>query len=287
MSSLRPVLDRSYSELSVELDPELRIFWTWMDFKSRPTFNWTFMREVLEVQTALVNGGSDDDAIAFHVLGSKVPGAYCYGGDLEKFVQLIKARDARGMRDYAQMAIDVMWGNSAYASRCGAISIGLVEGDALGGGFEAALSCDVVFAEEGTKFGLPEIMFNLFPGMGAYSFLTRRIGSVEAERMILGNEGYTAEDLHALGLVHAVVPKGEGRAAIERYARQKLSAGIESVRAEAADLAAKAAPYEELRDVVMIWADAAISLPDRDVRTMERLVSAQYRAIAKKELTNS
>src|SRR3972149_4441233 len=86
-----------------------------------------------------------------------------------------------------------MWNSTRAAARSGASSIraarpastfacptlttiSLVQGDALGGGFETALSSDVIIAEQSAAMGLPEVLFNLFPGMGAYSLLTRRIG---------------------------------------------------------------------------------------------------------------
>ena len=59
------------------------------------------------------------------------------------------------------------------------ITIALVQGEALGGGFESILSFDVVIAERDARFGLPEAMFGLFPGMGAHSFLSRRLGSAQ------------------------------------------------------------------------------------------------------------
>ena len=48
-------------------------------------------------------------------------------------------------------------------------TISLVQGDALGGGFEAALCGDIIIAEKQARFGFPEVLFNLFPGMGAYN----------------------------------------------------------------------------------------------------------------------
>jgi DSF synthase len=53
------------------------------------------------------------------------------------------------------------------------LTVGLVQGAALGGGFEALLSFDYVVAERDATFGLPEILFGLFPGMGAHSLLSR------------------------------------------------------------------------------------------------------------------
>ena len=67
-------------------------------------------------------------------------------------------------------------------------TITLVQGDALGGGFEAAISSNVVIAEKSAKFGLPEVLFNLIPGMGAYSFLVRRTSPDLAEKIIMSGE---------------------------------------------------------------------------------------------------
>ncbi len=86
----------------------------------------------------------------------------------------------------------------------------MVHGDALGGGFETVLSCDVVIAERGAKFGLPEVLFNLFPGMGAYSLLCRRLDGARAQKLMLSGRIYTAEELEEMGLVDLVVEPGEG-----------------------------------------------------------------------------
>ena len=159
------------------------------------------------------------------------------------------------------------------------ITIALVQGDALGGGFEAALSCDMVVAERGSKFGLPEILFNLFPGMGAYSMLARRIGAAQAERMISSGKLYAAEELQALGLVHALAEPGDGVAETHRLIQRNqrrhngLSALFRAGR--------RAAPllYEELRDITEIWVDAALQLDEHDLRKMERLTAAQDEAV--------
>ena len=71
-------------------------------------------------------------------------------------------------------------------------TIALVQGDALGGGMELALACHHIVAEEGVEMGLPEVLFGLFPGMGAYSFLSRRVSPQMAERIILEGRLYKA-----------------------------------------------------------------------------------------------
>src|SRR3546814_19029377 len=61
------------------------------------------------------------------------------------------------------------------------------------------------------------ILFGLFPGMGAYSILARRIGHVHAERMILGGKVYSAEEMYDMGLVHVIAETGEGEQAVRDY----------------------------------------------------------------------
>ena len=100
---------------------------------------------------------------------------------------------------------------------CGIVTIGLVQGDALGGGLEAALSCNFIIAERGVKMGLPEVIFNLFPGMGAYSLLSRRLGMAMAERIIFSGRLYSAEEMYELGVVDLVVDPGCGDKAVRDY----------------------------------------------------------------------
>ena len=65
--------------------------------------------------------------------------------------------------------------------------------------------------------GLPEILFNLFPGMGACSLLARRIGIRAAEELILSGKIYTAAELHKMGVVDVVATDGQGESAVRNW----------------------------------------------------------------------
>src|SRR6266446_10464889 len=129
---------------------------------------------------------------------SRTPRVFNLGGDLALFVLLIKARDRDALAHYAKLCIDNMYPRIRSFSCRNLTTISLVQGDALGGGFECALSSDVIVAEESAQMGLPEMLFNLFPGMGAYSLLARRLGVREAERMILSGRLVGARKLHEM-----------------------------------------------------------------------------------------
>ena len=84
-------------------------------------------------------------------------------------------------------------------------TIAAVFGFALGGGFELALSCDLIVAAEGTQLGLPEVRVGLLPAAGGTQLLPRRVGTAKAKELIMLGRRFTAEQGHDLGLVTRVV----------------------------------------------------------------------------------
>ena len=155
------------------------------------------------------------------------------------------------------------------------LTIGLVEGAALGGGFEALLSFDYIIAERGATFGLPEVLFGLFPGMGAHAILTRKLGSAMANRLILSNETYTAEQMYDLGIVHALAEPGEGLQACRDFIARSTRRHSGLVKARQAMRITSPVPLAELKQIVDLWADAALQLSEQDLKVMNRLTRAQ------------
>jgi len=163
----------------------------------------------------------------------------------------------------------------SHLNRPNVTSIALVHGQALGGGFESALAANVLIAERGAKMGLPEILFNLFPGMGAMTFLGRRVGHHQAEKIIRSGKLYLAEELYAMGVVDVLAEPGEGEGAVYDHVRREEKSRNGLLALRAAREVSQPAPYDELIRITEIWVDAALRLEAKDLRMMERLVSRQ------------
>lgn len=88
-------------------------------------------------------------------------------------------------------------------------TIAAINGFALGGGCELALSCDIRIAEEHIKIGLPEIKLGLFPGAGGTQRLSRLVGKSKAKEMIFTGESLSAKEAWRIGLINRIAPKGK------------------------------------------------------------------------------
>lgn len=268
------------SQLTARFDKETRAMWSRWTADPRPCFNPSLLADIRGYYEFLTRSGGrvecygDEHSIEYVVLASGMPGVFNLGGDLDLFKQLIGAQDKQGLLRYGRACIDVLYRNYI-AHELPVTTVSLVQGECLGGGFEAALSSDVIVAEKNSRFGFPEILFNLFPGMGAYSFLDRKIGQKGAEAIITSGKIYSAEEMQALGVVDAVAEEGQGEAEVAALIKRRSRSRNGLAALAATRRRVHSITFEELLDVVQIWTDAALRLNVRDLKLMQRLVSRQ------------
>jgi DSF synthase len=265
------------NELEVLYESARETLWTFMHPEGRPSFNPAMLTDFIDWQRLIGESfGPDKVPLKFLVLGSRAPGVFCFGGDLELFQGLIRDGNRAGLMQYGYRCVEILHRNM-HALDIPMLTIGLVEGAALGGGFEALLSFDYIVAERGATFGLPEVMFGLFPGMGAHAILSRKLGSAMADRLIVSNETYTAEQMYELGIVHQLAEPGEGLDACRRFIDKSARRHAGLVNSRKAMKLTRPVALEELKRIVDLWADAALQLSEQDLKVMSRLASAQAR----------
>ncbi|MDZ7587817.1 MAG: crotonase/enoyl-CoA hydratase family protein [Parasphingorhabdus sp.] len=277
-------LDRKFQEIEVRFDKQDEIFWCFMNQTSRPSYTYSLGEEIQQVHEWIATnyangiGQTTADSLRYAVCGSRTPGVYNLGGDLKHFADCIRSRDLEALRKYARTCVAMQYANSVgYGAPI--ITFALVQGDALGGGFEHALAFDILVAERSARMGLPEILFNLFPGMGAYSFLRRRLGRRETEAFILEGRIFSATELYDMGVVDILCDDGMGEHAIVEYVRKNRVRFHAERAVYQARRACNPVELDELLAITDIWAETAVRLDEADVVKMERLAIAQERKI--------
>lgn len=279
--------DSSLSTIRIQQDDSNASHWCFMhaqqafaDPTYRACFSPRMLRELrLFAQRTIDAIGQQAEAapghIAHIVLASDSH-VFNLGGDLALFSQLIRARDRDGLLHYAQECVDSV---HLLHSRLhpNAHTIALVEGDALGGGFELALACQTIVAESGVQMGFPEVLFGLFPGMGAYSLLSQRVSPKLAEQMMLNGVMYSSDELHRMGIVDVLVPKGEGVRAVHEVIRQNRRIATARLALHRIRDEVRPVTLKELIAITEIWVETALQLGDKSLRIMERLVRAQLK----------
>jgi enoyl-CoA hydratase/carnithine racemase len=109
-------------------------------------------------------------------------------------------------------------------------TIAAIEGNALGGGLELALACDIRVASERARLGLPEVRLAVTPGAGGTQRLPRVVGLARAKELILTGRITDAAEAQRIGLVSRVVPAGQARQAAEVIATEIAARGPLAVR---------------------------------------------------------
>jgi DSF synthase len=277
----------AYRNLRTQEEPGARTSWMYMHAQrangdvSRACFSMDLLKDIKDYMSG-VAVRSQQTAIdgrepgLDHLVLASDATSFNLGGDLELFARLIRDRDRASLLAYARICVEGV--HHLHTQLGGRVNtIALIQGDALGGGLEVALACQTIVAEEGVGMGFPEVLFDLFPGMGAYSFLCRRVSPALAERLMLDGNVYTSEQMHAMGVIDVLVPKGQGVQAVQDLLRSHRRAPHARMAMQQVRQFAQPVPLEELMRITEIWVDTAMQLGEKSLRTMERLVRAQER----------
>jgi enoyl-CoA hydratase/carnithine racemase len=142
-----------------------------------------------------------DRSVSVVVLSSSSPKAFCAGADLKERNSLTDAELGR-QRPYARAAYTGVLDLPMPA-------VAAVHGYALGGGYELALACDVIVADDTAVVGLPEVSVGVIPGGGGTQLLPRRVGAARAAELVFTARRVPAAEAAALGMIDHLATDGQ------------------------------------------------------------------------------
>ncbi len=276
---------REFSCVTLEYFQEEKLLYWKIRDTGMPNFCLKGLEEFIDFRDWLHDYFSHPDRpLQYIVSGSAHEGIYNMGGDLLFFLDCIRSNNAEKLRNYAHLCIEAIY--TIYnAFNLPAITIALVEGNAYGGGFECALAHDFIVAKESAQFCLPENKFNLFPGMGAHSLLTRKVNLAETDMLIRSGKIYKARFLQSLGLVEKVTGSEEGIDTLHQFVREI----DEKFNFEYHHIQCKKMVHplhkKELLEITNLWVEACMKVASFDLRKMEILAKAQSRRTKVTEVT--
>lgn len=212
--------------------------------------------------------------VHYTVVRSSHPDFFNLGGDLEFFQDCIQRRDRESLHRFSLTCAKILYELSSLLS-ADATTVALVQGRALGGGFETVLSTDYIIAEEQSEFGFPEILFGLFPCTGGMGLLTQRIGARAAERMLGDARMYKAGTLKEMGVIDEVCPRNQGEIAVEKFIASHALQRPARMMLQRSRQRMDPLDRDEMHKVVDEWTDTAMGLNSQNIRVMETLARMQ------------
>lgn len=268
---------------TIDIDYDPGTFSVWMNYRADSPHCYTalLLREMMqfrdEFRLAFCAGLTQRHPVRYLVIASRKPGIYNLGGDLKTFAAAIRAQDLALLRKYAHACVDLV-DSLLRGLDLPIVIVSAIHGQCYGGAFEAALATDYILAEEDARFAFPEVGFNTFPGMGAVSLLTRKLGAAMASSIILEGKVYGGREMYDLNVIDHLAARGEAHATTlawmkeegdDRWARRRALA---ETRRRVSPV-----PREELIRITDLWAECATRIEASDIRYMERIANAQSR----------
>ena len=270
---------RDKKEVSLRYDAKTEAVWVYGNPSKCPCLNISMLQELHETQTGLIDyfkhhNMQTKTPVKFFVYASQVPDVYNYGGDVETIYNVAKNRNRQEIEKCAKLAIKAMYLNFTNFG-LPIHTLTLVEGDAMGGGFEKALSFGRIIAEEQSRFGLQQMRFNMLPGSGIYSFLVRMMGIKNADEVITSAKIYSASEMHDMGAVSVVARKGEGKKEVDKYLRQYKKSFRAMQALEKAKFRYAPFDFSELEYMAELFVDTIVNMDQSDLKMLKKLSEAQ------------
>ncbi|MBD0779870.1 enoyl-CoA hydratase/isomerase family protein [Maribacter sp. ANRC-HE7] len=226
-------METNYKNITVQVTNKIAI----LSF-NRPDQLNAMNREMMDEIIAGIEGINENDEVQVALIRGEGR-AFMAGADIKEYggqtPEEFKAFQDRGIQLYESIEkAPKPW-------------IAAINGFALGGGFEIALSCDMILASETAKMGLPEVFLSLVPGGGGTQRLIQKVGINRAKELLFFGSQYTAEKLYGWGIVNLVISEDNFDEEVMKFA-EKLTRRSPSAIKELkrlAQLSLSTLPFDE------------------------------------------
>jgi enoyl-CoA hydratase/carnithine racemase len=163
---------------------------------NRPEKLNAFTPDMLDALASAIDDALEDDATRVIAVTGTGPKAFAAGNDIERLVSIDSVTAYR----------DMAAGQRAFMRLhdCAKPTIAMVNGYALGGGFELALACDFIVASANASFAFPEITLNTMPGWGGTQMAVAKMGLACAKRFVMSGKRFSAQQCEAFGFIHEI-----------------------------------------------------------------------------------
>jgi DSF synthase len=256
-------------------EPIENVFIGEMIIKGRKSFPPGLIKDIHDFFIFVSNKENKNGQNRFLVLkGEEGSDVFNFGGDLNLFLDLVEKKDIASLKLYGKQCIDIEY-MSLKAKYNQMTTVAVLNGETRGGGLEAALACDIIIGEKGYLVSLPETKLGFFPGMGAFEFLTKKIGVRKAKEFILSGESFSNEELYEKGIIDFLSEKGQSHNDLLNVIKKerKEQSKFNSIR----KIEDRLSPitYEELMDSVSIWSECIVNISESNKRFIKKMISLQ------------
>jgi DSF synthase len=269
-------------QVNIIYEPAIKALWLIAKPEPKPVFTLPLLTSLGKVQRAVSDLWGGEKArhapVRYVICRSEGP-IFTLGGDLDFYLDCIATGDRAALAEYAEASVfGAMWnasgGNGSF------ITVAMAHAKGVGGGIDAARSCQVMVAEEHTTFQYPEVKFNHFP-ITAVPVLSRRMGRLEAERMLMTGDEYTAQAFFKVGGLEAVVPQGGAEAWVRKYCADTLPMHHARSALFAAFHRGLTTYEDELRFSADMWVDCMLRMSPSEISKLQRITMMQEKMLAR------
>lgn len=276
---------KQFEQLDTYYDTINEALWCVLKPAPVPVFTPILLNNIRSAQDMVAEGcyNHKENSPKYIIWMSQRSDTFSLGIDLDYVSKLVINKDEKKLESYLQLCIDVFYINLLKLDIKPIISISLIRGKTYGVGLEAALTSDIVIAEEGTRCCFPEVRYNLLPSLGFITMLMRQYNNAGMLPHFFKGCCIPLNHLIDIQLIENIVPINQGIPTIQNFienTRKKHRVYSYLYTEKAKSILRSSNEIEEFKNM---WLDVALNLNQNDIKKLKRLSQVVNRLYAIKK----